>query len=155
MSDVVRPDLAAMTVRLSRALMAAEEPVLAAHGITMWAYAVLTALVGGPASSQQVLAERIGADKTRIIPTLDALQQQGLLDRVPDPEDRRLRTVTITPAGRQLQQAVCAQIQRQEEAMLTVLPPARRREFLAALQQLSALPSADLVDRLRGAGHVG
>lgn len=155
MPDEGRPDLAAMTVRLSRALMAAEEPVLAAHGISMWAYAVLTTLAAEPAPSQQVLAERIGADKTRIIATLDALQRQGLLERVPDPDDRRLRTVTITPAGRRLQRAVCAQIQRQEETMLTGLAPASRREFLAALQELSAIPQADLVARLRGGGNVG
>ena len=39
-----RRDLAAMFVPLARALVAREEPVLQAHGISMWGYIVLTAL---------------------------------------------------------------------------------------------------------------
>src|SRR5437899_3363644 len=40
-----RPDLAAMLVRLARQTVAAEQPVLAAHGLSMWGYIVLTAVV--------------------------------------------------------------------------------------------------------------
>ena len=38
-----RRDLAAMFAPLTRALIAREEPVLDAHGISMWGYIVLTA----------------------------------------------------------------------------------------------------------------
>src|SRR3954468_17239574 len=86
-----RPDLAAMVVPLGRALMAAEQPVLNAHGLTMWAYAVLSHLDETPVRTQAELAEAIHADKTRIIAVLDDRESRGLLTRRPDPKDRRAR----------------------------------------------------------------
>src|ERR1700690_3272416 len=95
-----RRDLAAMLQPLVRALVAAELPVLARHGISMWGYVVLNALAAGPARTQAALAQAIGADKTRIIATLDELQEAGLITREPDPVDRRVRLLAISAAGR-------------------------------------------------------
>src|ERR1700745_2223454 len=91
-----RRDLAAMLQPLVRALIEAELPVLARHGITMWGYVVLNALDDAPASTQSALADKIGADKTRIIATLDDLQAAGLIARSPDPADRRARLLSIS-----------------------------------------------------------
>src|ERR1700733_4364293 len=41
---VTRPDLAEMLVDLARKTVAAEQPALAAHGLSMWGYIVLSAL---------------------------------------------------------------------------------------------------------------
>src|SRR5262245_14865890 len=109
-----RRDLAAMLQPLVRALIEAELPVLARHGITMCGYVVLNALHAAPHSTQSALAERIGADKTRIIATLDDLQAAGLITREPDPGDRRARLLSITPAGRRARRAVQREIQRNE-----------------------------------------
>src|SRR2546423_15713298 len=98
-----RRDLAAMIVPLGRALSAAEEPVLRAHDLSMWAYIVLTALAERPMRTQAALARAIGADKTRIIGVLDGLQERGLIQRRPDPADRRMRAASLTPAGRAAQ----------------------------------------------------
>ena len=57
-----RRDLAAMLHPLTRALVAAELPVLAGHGISMWGYVVLNALDDGPARTQAALALAIGKD---------------------------------------------------------------------------------------------
>src|SRR5256885_12061197 len=92
-----RRDLAAMLQPLTRALIEAELPVLARHGLTMWGYVVLNALHGAPQSTQAALADKIGADKTRIIATLDGLQAAGLITRAPDPGDRRAPPLSITP----------------------------------------------------------
>ena len=127
-----------MMVPLGRALMRAEEPVLAANGLTMWAYAVLLALGGQPARSQAALAAQIGADKTRLIPILDDLQQRGLIERHPDPADRRSHLLSVTPAGRRTSTRTQEEIQHQEEALLAELPPPDRETFLRALDVLSA-----------------
>ena len=79
-----RRDLAAMAVPLARALVAAEEPILRAHEISMWGYIVLTALAEQPVRTQAALAQAIGADKSRIIADLDELQERGLIQRRPD-----------------------------------------------------------------------
>lgn len=128
-----------------RALIEAELPVLARHGITMWGYVVLNALRYAPQSTQAALADKIGADKTRIITTLDDLQASGLISREPDPVDRRARLLSITPAGRRLQQRVQDEIQRNEERLLAELPPAERTAFLRAAGRLAALPVARIL----------
>lgn len=140
-----RRDLAAMLQPLVRALIDAELPILKRHHVTMWGYVVLSALEGAPESTQAALAARIGADKTRIIATLDDLQAAGLITREPDPADRRARLLSITPSGSRLRRAVQADIQAGENRLLAELPAADREAFLRAAARLSALPAARIL----------
>src|SRR3982750_264831 len=141
-----RRDLAAMVVTLGRALTAAELPVLRAHDLSMWAYIVLTALAERPRRTQAALARDIGADKTRIIGVLDDLQGRGLIERQPDPADRRVRVLSLTAAGQRVHRSAQAGIRAREERLLARLTGADRRGFLHALQVLSELPSEEIVD---------
>ncbi|MEU5591494.1 MarR family winged helix-turn-helix transcriptional regulator [Streptomyces sp. NPDC020298] len=134
-----RPDLAEMVAPLLRTLMAAEQPVLDAHGLTMWAYAVLLHLDDTPIRTQAALADAIRADKTRIIAVLDDLESRGLIRRRPDPDDRRARLLSLSAEGRQLRDAVQCAIQKGEERLLAHLPAADRDGFLRGLRALSAL----------------
>ena len=131
-----RPDLAALVGRLGRRLVAMESPVLAAHGVSMWGYVVLTSLGDTPLRAQAALASAIGADKTRIIGVLDDLQERGLIRREPDPADRRVRLLALTPEGRRLRAAVRRDIRRLEEELLGRLAPADREGLLRALRIL-------------------
>jgi DNA-binding MarR family transcriptional regulator len=140
-----RRDLAAMIAPLQRALVAAEQPVLRAHGLSMWAYVVLDVLDGEPVRTQAALAEFIGADKSRIIGVLDELENDNLLERTRDPADRRARFVAITDEGRRKHHAVQADIQRNEERVLARLPSADRAALLRSLAALSALPATDII----------
>jgi len=137
MSKAPRRDLAAMLSPLLRDMIAAELPVLAAHGVTMWGYVVLNALDHSSMRTQAALAEAIGADKTRIIRTLDELQQQGHIVRRPDPDDRRVRLLAITESGRAVKTAIQAEIQRGEERWLGELSDDERQVFLSVLQRLT------------------
>ncbi|WP_413641846.1 MarR family winged helix-turn-helix transcriptional regulator [Mycobacterium sp. RTGN5] len=127
-----------MVAPLLRELIAAEEPVLAAHDVSMWGYVVLSALDASPMRTQTALAAAIGADKTRIIRDLDELQQRGLIERMPDPDDRRVRLLAITDAGRAVKNAVQKEIQRGEEHWLRDLSADERRTFLRVLGRLAA-----------------
>jgi len=132
-----RADLAAMTTWLSRALTAAERPHLERHGLTMWAYVVLSRLDAEPWVSQRALADAIRADRTRIIPVLDDLQDRGLITREPDPADRRVRLLALTETGRTLRDAAQADIRRGEDEFLRLLPAGESTVFLRALERLS------------------
>ena len=137
-SKARRSDLAAMLAPLIRELIAAELPVLEAHGVSMWGYSVLITLDQSPVRTQASLAEAIGADKTRIIPTLDELQAKGYIERHPDPDDRRVRLLAITESGRAVKDAVQDEIQRGEERWLGALSASDRRVFLRVLAQFAA-----------------
>lgn len=126
-----------MLAPLLRETMTAELPVLEAHGLSMWGYSVLIALDRSAIRTQAALAEAIGADKTRIIAILDELQQNGLIERVADPEDRRARLLAITKEGRRVKDAVQTTIQRGEERWLGTLSATDRAVFLRVLEQLS------------------
>jgi DNA-binding MarR family transcriptional regulator len=131
-----RPDLAAMIGPLGRTLLALEAPILEAHGLAMWAYAVLLNLDDSPVRTQAALADAIGADKTRIIKILDDLTARGLIERRPDPSDRRARLLSLTTEGRRLRDTTRTAIQAAENDLLSRLTPAERDTFLQALQKL-------------------
>lgn len=136
-----------MLYPLGRALVQEVElPILRAHDLSMWGYGVLLGLEESPVRTQAALATAIGADKTRIIPVLDELQERGLIERTTDPADRRARYLSLTPAGRNVRDSAQAAIQAKEEILLAQLPAADRRIFLRALEALHNVPLADLVE---------
>jgi DNA-binding MarR family transcriptional regulator len=148
-----RADLAAMLLPLTRGLIDAEAPVLAASGVSMWAYTVLTLLATGPMRTQAALARAAGADKTRIIPVLDELQERGLIERRPDPDDRRVRLLAITAAGRRVYNRTRAGIRAGEERVLARLPAPDRRVFLRSVRILSTVDIVGTATASRAPGE--
>jgi DNA-binding MarR family transcriptional regulator len=133
---MVDEDLGALCARVTRRLVDAERPLLHARGLSMWAYVALTHLARAPAPTQMALAEQMRYDKTRLIGILDELAEEGLIERAPDPEDRRARIVRLTAAGRARHLEAQADIRAMETTMLDGLSDAQRatlREVLAKL----------------------
>lgn len=126
-----------MFARITRALITAEEPILEAHGLTMWGYIVLSQLGEQPAGSQLALAQAVRYDKTRLIVLLDQLEHAGLLTRRPDPADRRARLVDLTGVGERVLSAARVDIRKMEEELLEGLPRGQRDALLCALARLA------------------
>jgi DNA-binding MarR family transcriptional regulator len=132
-----RPDLGASLHRLARAVVAREVPVLRGHDVEMWDYVVLTALQAGPAQTQSQLAAAVGRDATRLIPILDRLAGRGLLLRIPDPDDRRNRMVSLTAEGSSLLDTCRASVRTLEDELLGELSAADRATFLRIVERLA------------------
>ncbi|WP_231114922.1 MarR family winged helix-turn-helix transcriptional regulator [Lentzea aerocolonigenes] len=85
-------------------------------GISLRGQLVLNALASDEAARTQLkLGAMLGLDKTTLMSELDKLERAGLVMRVPDPSDRRVRTPVITDKGRELQQqagAALAEVER-------------------------------------------
>ena len=135
-----RDDLGALFARITRRLVDAERPLLAAHELSMWSYIALSHLARSPTGTQLELARAIGHDKTRLITLLDELQTAGLITREPDPADRRARIVQLTTAGRERHAAARADIRAMEEQLLADLDAAERENLLAVLPRLATRP---------------
>ena len=139
-------DLGSLFARVTRRLIEAERPLLAAHGLSMWGYIALSHLARAPAETQLALANAIRYDKTRLIGLLDELEQDGLITRTADPTDRRARIVTLTKAGEARHAAARADIRAMEDELLEDLSPAERtrlRRTLAGLGSDSRLTSKE------------
>jgi DNA-binding MarR family transcriptional regulator len=113
-----RQDLGAQFARITRQLIALEQPLLDKHEVAMWEYAVLLRLRDGAAETQLELARAVNYDKTRLIALLDRLEQRGLVVREQADGDRRARTVRLTRAGRAKVDTVQRDIQRMEDRLL-------------------------------------
>jgi DNA-binding MarR family transcriptional regulator len=133
-----REDLGSLVGRITRRLILAEEPLLSRHGLSMWAYGVLTHLAKQPAANQLALATAIGYDKSRLIALLDELAREGLVVREQDPADRRNRQVRLTPAGESRLAVVRAEIHAMEDEMLAGLSAADRRALVRMLTDLAS-----------------
>lgn len=131
-----RPDLGAMTHRLAREIARRERPLLEAYGLQMWDYAVLSVLENGSVPAQTKLASQVGRDTTRLIPTLDRLERRRLVRRVPDPQDRRNRVVSLTASGRSTLSRCRREIRAMEAELLAILPVRRGAAFVKDLQRL-------------------
>jgi DNA-binding MarR family transcriptional regulator len=77
------------------------------------------------------LARRMGCDPSYITALVDDLTERGLATRVPDPVDRRVKTVVVTAAGRVLADDI--------DSMLSVPPSSFRALSLTELSQLREL----------------
>jgi DNA-binding MarR family transcriptional regulator len=98
--------------------------------------AVLQAVDGHGAISQQEAANRIGIDRSTMVAMLDALESRGLVVRVTDPLDRRRNGVSLTQAGRaQLAAGLSATAAAEEAFLLNIEDPDSFRKSLR-----SALP---------------
>jgi DNA-binding MarR family transcriptional regulator len=73
--------------------------MLAEHGLTPHQFGVLMALRPLGAASQQQLSRAVGVDPRNAVPIVDALEQQGLLQRRPNLADRRRHAISLTDAG--------------------------------------------------------
>jgi DNA-binding MarR family transcriptional regulator len=137
-----RPDLdvepAAIVLRIDRVdrhLQAEVEATLQKLGLTRWRFAVLSALRRAdpqrglrPGDLLRDTLSTTGAMTNR----LDRLEEDGLVERVADPTDRRAVLVRLTDAGRALVDRAVV-IHLENEARLVAHLDAREREQLAGL----------------------
>jgi DNA-binding MarR family transcriptional regulator len=117
--------------------MERETPLLAERGLDMWEYVVLLRLADGAAPTQAQLAAAVRRDKTRLIPILDRLESRGLLDRTPDPADRRNRIVALTASGQEVLSDCRAAVAAMEDELLGALAPEEAAALRRALEAVA------------------
>jgi DNA-binding MarR family transcriptional regulator len=72
----------------------------AGHGWFTAARSTLMGHVAPKGTKQGLLVDRIGISKQAVQQLIDGLEEDGILERLPDPEDKRGRIVRQTEAGR-------------------------------------------------------
>ena len=85
--------------RVGAAVARRRRRLVARHGVTPTAVAVLAALDAGDSPSHRELAARVGLSPATITPVLDRLEAAGEIRRERDTGDRRVVRVHRTAAG--------------------------------------------------------
>ena len=108
-------------------------------------YQVLTACLREQPPTQLALARRLGLDRTVMTHLLDDLERAGLVERRPDPADRRARRIVATPAGATLLDELDRRLATVEDTVLAPLDPAERGTLRALLSKVAVAgcPPAD------------
>jgi MarR family transcriptional regulator for hemolysin len=91
---------------------------------------LITLLRLGDRIPQGVLAERVGVEGPTLVRVLDGLESEGLICRVPDDSDRRIKLVQLTADGTKVAERCEQCAAKLREIMLGDIPP---EQILAAL----------------------
>ncbi|WP_127505446.1 MarR family winged helix-turn-helix transcriptional regulator [Actinoplanes solisilvae] len=103
-------------------------------------YQTLSEVVHGQVPSQATLAARLGIDRTMMTYLIDDLEKAGLVERRPNPDDRRQRRIVATELGRESIAKLCIQVTEAEEAALDGLDATERALFRRLLDKASGSP---------------
>lgn len=133
-------DLSFLIARANALSISAANAVLRPLDLNVRSYALLALVTEqDPALTQREIASFLRLDPSQVVGLVDALASRGLIDRLPDPRDRRARSIVATQAGADLaataREAVLA-AERSAHPSLT----AEEREVLVSLLRRLAFP---------------
>jgi DNA-binding MarR family transcriptional regulator len=106
-------------------------------GVEPRAYAVMKALSEDDGRSQRELSTQLGIHRNVMVTVVDKLEREGLVKRMPHPEDRRAFAVTLTDKARGVLPKLDAQGSAQEDEITALLTDDERKAVLQHLQRMS------------------
>ncbi|GAA0553092.1 MarR family winged helix-turn-helix transcriptional regulator [Actinomadura livida] len=109
----------------------------AAAGARGYHYRLLAALDEYGPSSQAALGRHTGIDRSDVVAALNELAAKALIDRSPDPSDRRRNVITLTPAGARHLDELQKVVDRIQDDLLAPLTPAERDQLTALLARVT------------------
>lgn len=118
-------------------------------------YQVLAATARGGPGSQLALAQQLGVDRTVMTYLLDELEHAGLVERRPDPADRRARRIELTEAGFARLCSLERALRVAEDVLLGPLDGSERETLRALLQRIATRPGEDRLTPCELARSVG
>jgi DNA-binding MarR family transcriptional regulator len=139
--DVSPMEVLSRVTRLARHLDIARREAFAGQALETWEFDVLTALrrSGAPyqLSPGRLLKETLVTSGT-MTNRVDRMALRGLVERLPDLDDRRGVLVRLTDAGRTSVDAALDQLLTRERLLLDGLAPADRVQLAALLRVLTS-----------------
>jgi DNA-binding MarR family transcriptional regulator len=121
-----------------RAHLAATREALADFPHGPRGYEALCGAANSSARNQAELAKQLGVDRTVMVYLVDDLEKAGLVERIPDPSDRRSKLIRATPGG----VAKLCELQKLTDAaeaeLLSDLSPGESELLRSILQRIAA-----------------
>jgi len=99
---------------------------LSTLGITPAHAGLLRVIAASDGASQQQVALMLGMFASRMVALVDELEERKLVERLPNPEDRRTYSLALTAEGRRVLDAIGRVAREHQEALLASLGKAER-----------------------------
>lgn len=129
--------------RVSGAMRACFEQRLEELGVTLWQWAVLSSVARDQVETPSEIARWTGFDPSATTRLVSGLCERELLERVPNPEDRRSVHIVATAAGQRLVSRLVELSRRTNDEFLSPLTKAERQAFVEALQKIDRRARAE------------
>ncbi len=113
------PDLLVLLNDVGRMLRTEADRRARIHGMTRAQWVMLIRLDWQPGLSQKELAELLEVEPITVARLVDRLEARNLLERRPDPADRRIWRLHLLPAA----QPVLDELAGQRDALMALLTP--------------------------------
>jgi DNA-binding MarR family transcriptional regulator len=126
---------------------------MAGLGLEPRHFAVLRAIAEAGGQSQQALAQRLRIPASTMVSLLDHMEGKGLIERRPNPTDRRARILLHTVRGEEVLDQALQLGAEWEDKICTGLSPVERDTLLALLRRVATnigVASDELPDRGTG-----
>ncbi|MDQ2631281.1 MAG: MarR family transcriptional regulator [Actinomycetota bacterium] len=146
--EAERPDLDLETMALAARLLGVGRMIdarigalAAEHGMTVGEGDILLTLRRSGAPYRLLPTQLTGSllvSSGTMTNRLDRLERRGLVERVPNPEDRRSVEIALTDEGRELVDAVIGEHVAREQEMLAPLSARERETLTRILRKLAA-----------------
>lgn len=130
-------DLGFLFAKASALLTRHTAGILHEHGLRVRTYSALALAAAAVPPTQREIAEGLSLDPSQVVPIVDELEQRGLVERGPDPRDRRSKLVRATDAGRALGDRLAALLAADDRLGLAALHPTERDALVGLLRRLA------------------
>jgi DNA-binding MarR family transcriptional regulator len=138
--DLSPMEVLSRVTRVAQRLDRIRRETFTAYALETWEFDVLAALrrAGAPyeLSPGRLIRETLVTSGT-MTNRVDRLVERGLVERSPDPRDRRGVLVRLTGRGRGTVDGALADLLQREQGLLSGLGRQERRQLVALLRQLS------------------
>ena len=144
-------------VRTGARLLACIDQALRHHRLSTAGREALAILDGaGQPLSPTAIAERLIVTTASVTSLLDTLERRGLVERQPDPTDRRRLLIVITQDGKAIVDQFLPEVVALQTAALATLTEAQRHQLVELLATVGAnLATLDADDVIRAAAPRG
>lgn len=100
-------------------------------------YSVLSLVCSDTRPTQRQLSSFLVLDPSQIVLIVDALEQRGAVQRLPDPSDRRSKIIVATEQGRELYQRAKTAVEDCTDRTMAALSEAERDTLLGLLRRIA------------------
>jgi DNA-binding MarR family transcriptional regulator len=125
-------------LRTGDELLALDEQVLSSYGTRHGRFNLLMMLLkySDGEATPAGLADKTGVTRATISGLLDGLEKDGLIERRPDPEDRRLIRVHLTAAGQEFLDKIVPGYCRWLSSIVEPLDEKERQQLVILLEKI-------------------